>query len=245
MSALVAKSYQNLEQVCEPYEVNGKMYVKVKMKNGNTKQVRVYSETEYKRYNPEVVIVQPAKSRRETLGFGEAGYIWIFKGDTYSVVDWFRASPCRYTRVWGWYLPSDLEMPDPLPAGIEPIKLEWDEVSFENQLIAETELQKIVDNKLYDAGNSKWLGKVGDRLTITVLCKRAYNTMNNFGESTIHTFEDEDENIFVWMTNAKCLEEGHSYKITGTVKEHATYKNIKQNILTRCRVIEDLGENIE
>ena len=242
MSALVAKSYQNLEQLCDPYEMNGKMYVKVRMKNGQAKQVRAYSESEYKRYNPEVVIVKPAKSRRDILGFGEAGYIWIFKGDTYSVVDWFRASPCRYTKIWGWYLPSDIEMPDPIPAGIEPIKLEWSEVSLDDQLIPENDIQKIVDEKLYDAGTSQWLGEVGQRISITVLCKRAYCSMNAYGDSTIHTFESEDGNIFVWMTNAKTLTEGHWYELTGTIKEHSTYKNIKQNILTRCRVINDLGD---
>ena len=69
MSALVAKSYQKLEQLCDPYEVNGKMYVKVRMKNGNEKTVRAYSEAEYRRYNPEVKIIQPAKSRKDVLGF--------------------------------------------------------------------------------------------------------------------------------------------------------------------------------
>ena len=53
--ALVAKSYQNLEQLCEPYEVNGKMYVQVKMKNGKEKTVRAYSESEYKRYKIKTV----------------------------------------------------------------------------------------------------------------------------------------------------------------------------------------------
>ena len=32
---MVAKSYQKLEIVKEPYEVNGKLYVKVKLGNGN------------------------------------------------------------------------------------------------------------------------------------------------------------------------------------------------------------------
>ena len=125
--ALVAKSYENLEQVCEPYSLNGKEYVKVRMKNGSIKQVRAYTEAEYRKYNPEVKIIKPAKSRRDVLGFGEKGYIWIFKGATpgatYENLDWFRASPCRYTRVWGWYLGSDEAMPEPLPANIEPIKL--------------------------------------------------------------------------------------------------------------------------
>ena len=128
MSALVAKSYQNLEQVCEPYKVNGKEYVKVRLNNGNIKQVRSYSESEYRKYNPEVKIIQKAKSQRDVFGFGEAGYVWIFKGDTYAALDWFRWAPTRYAEFLGWYLPSDIEMPQPIPVGIEPIKLMWDNV---------------------------------------------------------------------------------------------------------------------
>ena len=228
MSALVAKSYQELEQLCEPYEVNGKMYVKVRMRNGHEKVVRAYSEAEYRKYNPEVTIIQPAKSRRDVLGFGEAGYIWIFKGDTYSVLDWFKLSPCRYTRLWGWYLPSAEEMPETLPAGITPIKLEWDEVS----------------EKLYDPGTSVWVGKIGERITLNLICVRAIEIDNMYGTSIFHTFSDEAGNVFTWSTTAKHLEEGHMYYMAGTVKDHTTYKAVKQTVLTRCTIKEDLG-NVE
>ena len=80
--ALVAKSYEGLEQVCEPYTLNGREYVKVRMKNGQIKQVRAYSEAEYRKYNPEVIIVKPAKSRRDVLGFGEQGFIWLFNSSS-------------------------------------------------------------------------------------------------------------------------------------------------------------------
>lgn len=241
MGALVAKSYQELEQLCEPYEVNGKMYVKVRMRNGHEKVVRAYSEAEYRRYNPEVTIIQPAKSRRDVLGFGEAGYIWIFKGDTYSVLDWFKLSPCRYTKLWGWYLPSTEEMPEILPAGITPIKLEWDEVSFDGQLIPDKDITAIVDEKLYDPGTSVWIGKIGERLTLNLICVRAIEIDNMYGTSIFHTFSDEAGNIFTWSTTAKHLEEGHMYYMAGTVKDHTTYKAVKQTVLTRCTIKEDLG----
>ena len=64
--ALVAKSYQNCEQVTEPYMANGRQYVKVRMPNGTIKQVRAYTEAEYRKYNPEVKIIQPAKSKKTT-----------------------------------------------------------------------------------------------------------------------------------------------------------------------------------
>jgi len=239
--ALVAKSYQGLEQLCAPYMNNGKMYVKVRMNNGTEKVVRAYSEAEYKKYNPEVKIIQKAKSRRDTLGFGEAGFIWLFKGDTYPLLDWFKASPCRYAKLWGWYLPSNIDMPALIPAGIEPIQLAWDEISLDDQLISDKDITKIVDEKLYDAGSSQWVGEIGVRYAMELTCIRAINIDNMYGSSTFHIFEDEDKNIFTWSTSAKTLIEGHTYSLTGTIKAHDKYKNKCQTALTRCIIKEDLG----
>ena len=236
MTALVAKSYQGLEQICDPYKVNGKLYTKVRMKNGSLKQVRVYTEAEFNRYNPEVKIIKPAKSRRDILGFGEKGFIWIFKGETYENLDWFRASPCRYTRVWGWYLPSDIEMPDPIPTNVEPIKLEWADVSLDDQLIPEDQIVKVVDGMLYDAGESRHVGNIGDRVEFDGTCTRATINQSQFGISYFYVFESDEGNIFTWGTSARSLDEGVRYHVRGTVKEHTTFRNTQQTVLTRCKV---------
>ena len=233
---LVAKSYEGLEQVCEPYMMNGREYVKVRMKNGQIKQVRAYSEAEYRKYNPEVIIVKPAKSRRNVLGFGEQGFIWLFKGETYENLDWFHDSPCRYARTWGWYLPSDIPMPEPLPANITPVKLEWDEVSFEDQLISEDQIKAVADAKLFDPSPSKHVGKIGDRLDLMLTCDKAVQSQSIYGISTFHVFHDQHDNIFTWSTTSKCLEEGETYHIKGTVKGHDTYRNAAQTALTRCSI---------
>ena len=44
---MVAKSYQNLQRICEPYESKGRMYVKVLTAAGREKEVRWYTEREY------------------------------------------------------------------------------------------------------------------------------------------------------------------------------------------------------
>lgn len=234
--ALVAKSYEGLEQICPPYTMNGREYVKVRMKNGQIKQVRAYSEAEYRKYNPEVIIVKPAKSRRDVLGFGEQGFIWLFKGETFENLDWFHDSPCRYARTWGWYLPSNVEMPDPLPANITPVKLEWDEVSFEDRLISEDQIKAVADAKLFDPSPSKHVGKVGDRLDLMLTCDKAVQSQSIYGISTFHVFHDQHDNIFTWSTTSKCLEEGETYHIKGTVKGHDTYRNTAQTALTRCSI---------
>ena len=244
MEYYVAKSYETWPRLCDPYEVNGKMYVKLRSPSGKEKVARAYDKPQVssvKNKNSEVTIIKAAKSRRDVLGFGEAGFIWLFKGETYPVLDWFKTSPCRYTKLWGWYLPSNIEMPSPIPAGIEPIKLDWTEISLDNQLIADKDITTIVNEKLYDAGSSKWVGNIGDRLTIYLTCNKAIDIDNMYGSSTFHVFTDENGNIFTWTTTAKHLEEGHTYNLTGTVKEHSKYKNQCQTNLTRCNIKEDLG----
>ena len=109
---MVAKSFQEMEIVCEPYTLTGRMYVKVKNpKTGNVRQVRWYTDSEYAKLYPEAKAdITTFKNQKQTLGF-EKGYITIFKGDTYTHIDWFRASICRYTRWWGWYVVSTEEIP--------------------------------------------------------------------------------------------------------------------------------------
>ena len=241
MTALVAKSYQSLEQLCEPYTVNNKLYTKVRMKDGSHKVVRAYTENEYKKLYPDQKINTSYKnfSQRKTLGFGEQGFIWVFKGDTYSCLDWFRWAPTRYARCWGWYLPSDLEMPTPLPEGITPVKLPWSAVcdSTGESLKDEKEVEKIASTYIYDAGTSEWIGKIGDRVRdIEVICTRATEVVGLYGVSTIYIFVDTNGNNIMWTTTShQDIEEESRYKLTGTIKSLDIYRGQKQTIMTRCK----------
>lgn len=234
--ALVAKSYENLEQITEPYELNGRMYVKVRMKNGQAKQVRAYSQKEYERYNPPIKIIQTGKSRREVFGFGEAGFIYLFRGNTYENLDWFHLSPCRYHRVWGWYLPSSEEVPNPLPEGVTTYQLSWETVSKDNELLSENELTKVIDEIFYEPSNSEFAGEIGDKVEFDGTLNKAIITENMYGTSYFFIFEDKNENIYTWTTATRMLNEGSKYHIKGSIKALTTYKRQKQTILTRCKV---------
>lgn len=245
MAALVAKSYQDLEQLCDPYEMNGKMYVKVRMRNGSAKVVRAYDEKEYQKYNPEVKVVQKAKSQRETFGFGEQGFIWLFKGDTYAALDWFRIQPTRYAEFLGWYLPSDIEMPLPLPINVEPVRLFWDKVCDEDgeHFRDKEEIKAYVETLIYDPGTSEWIGEIKERVTLPLTCTRIMHFMNAYGESTMFQFETDDGDICMWSTQtSKDIKENHRYMIAGTIKQHTIYRNVKQTQLTRCSIKEELGQ---
>ena len=140
----VAKSYQELEIVGDVFVSSGRQYVNVKLKSGKTKAVRWYTDSEYRKMYPEAVAVDRSadpyyKPQKEVLGFTK-GYITIFKGDTYSELDWFRASIARYARWWGWYIISTEEIPEDLPEpesvedGIEMIDVAWPESMAKNKI---------------------------------------------------------------------------------------------------------------
>ena len=139
----VAKSYQNLPILGEPFEQFGRMYVKVQMKNGNEKTVRSYTEKEYnKMYSVKTVNTQSTskfyKSQKEVLGF-KNGYVWIFKGANAKNEEWFNNSPCRACKLWGWFLPSELKIPRDLPSNLKPVKLYWEPIEGEKEQLTNDE----------------------------------------------------------------------------------------------------------
>ena len=126
---MVAKSFQGMTLMCEPYENNIKMYVKIRNeKTGTERVVRWYTESEYFKMYPEeknnAAVATKVNPQKEVLGFTK-GYITIFKGDIENNLEWFEESIARYCRWWGWYIISTNEVPADLPQGIEPIKLNW------------------------------------------------------------------------------------------------------------------------
>lgn len=239
---MVAKSYQELEIVGDVFVSSGRQYVNVKLKSGKLKTVRWYSDSEYRKMYPEAVAVDRSadpyyKPQKEVLGFTK-GYITIFKGDTYSEIDWFRASIARYARWWGWYIISTEEVHVDLPEGIEPIQLPWELVGQEDgKLKPEHLVKEAVEALIYEAGTSEFVGEIGERIELTLTVIRAIKIENDYGHSIIHIMEDDCGNVYVWITAAKNWSEGSVKTVRSTVKDHQIYKNTKQTVLTRCMEI--------
>lgn len=221
-----APSFANLERLSEPFEENGKEYILVKTKSGTTRKVRWYEEP-----------MKKIRSVKEILGFAK-GYITIFKGDTYSLLEWFQESTARYHKLWGWYFISEEELPE-IPAGVTPIQLKWEDVAFvdEDQLRPESQIKEHIDSLMYDPSPSKWQGEVGDRIdrTLTVI-KVTPLADGYYGPSTFFLFKDEYDNEYCWTTGSKSLELNATYEIRGTIKTLQKYKGKEQTVLIRCRV---------
>lgn len=237
---MVAKSYQTLTQMGEPYMSNGKMYVQVKNeKTGNIRQVRWYTEAEYaKLYGEKVEKTEKEfKSQKQVLGF-ENGFITIFKGDTYANLEYFQKSIARYCKMWGWYIVSTETVPIDLPVGITPVELRWEMVGEEEGILKPDHLVKqAVESLIYEASNSQFVGAVGDRLDLEVTVIAARRQDGYYGPSTVHHMEDAAGNRYIWNTGAKSWEVGDKRHIRGTVKDHKVIKNVNITILTRCTII--------
>lgn len=234
----VAKTFQTLKQLTEPYEKNRRKYVKVLTKSGTEREVRWYSQTEYEAMYPEEEApVERIRSVKDVLGFTD-GFITIFKGDIEPVEFWFEEQEaCRYHVLWGWYVISTEEVPT-LPAGVSAVRLPWEEISNpDGSLKSESAITKVVESLIYTDDTSEYLGSIGERKDFVLTVKRAISLVDHFGTKTLHTMADADGNIAIWATNARNLAVGKTYHIRGTIQSLDTYKGTKQTRLTRCTIL--------
>lgn len=236
----VAKSYQRCDIMGEPFTQNGRQYVTIETPFGELKNVRWYTDAEYARMYKET---EPKRFRslKSVLGFGDAGYIYVYLGNTYEHLAWFKAEPeCRYHKIWGWFTPSNEEVSNDLPEGIRVEKLCWEDVSYGTD-VSESLAEKAVNNLKYKDLNSlsEYIGEIGDRDTFELTVKKAISLESFYGSSTMHIMEDKNGNTFVWNTASKTLEVNKTYRMKGTIKDHKEYRGVKQTILTRCTLLKD------
>ena len=239
---MVAKTYQGWATYGEPFEENKKMYVVVVTPKGAHKKIRWYSEAEYAKMYPDAEPPRKKlRSLKDVLGFKE-GYITIFKGDTYPLLDWFQQEPkCRYHCSFGWYCVSEEELPSPIPAGVEPVKLYWKDIANveEDALKPKEYLKQHIESLLYDASPSQFQGKIGERIERELTVTRVLESDGYYGHNSFHIFSDAEGNVYTWNTSSKTLEVGRTYHLKGTVKEHTCFRNVNQTNLTRCAICQD------
>lgn len=234
---MVAKSYQSLKVLDEPYIINGRTYVHVATKTGAQKQVRWYSDAEYRKLYPnDAAAAQKVfRAQKQVLGF-DNGYITIFKGNTYEDKEYFKLNSARYHKLWGWYFVSTEELPDDLPDDVEPVRLNWSEVGNDDDTLKnETEVTAAVEKLLYEESDTEFVGSIGDKVEVYATVDKAIALDGYYGPSTMHIMHGDDGNCYVWTTSARSWEEGSEHHIIGTIKDHKTYKRVRQNVLTRCR----------
>ncbi len=240
----VAKSYQKLKQSGEPFMMNKKWYVTVKNEtNGTLKNVRWYSDQEYAKLYPEDK-TQDAdkyyKPQKHTLGF-EKGYITIFKGVKEEHDEWFRQSICRFAVPWGWYVVSTMSVPEDLPSGVKPVRLDWEPMGKEDgwlkdEITVKNHVRQTLKETIDKITHSTYQGEVGERLDINIKIIGKSEVENKRFHKFTYTYEMEDTNgnYYKWVTQAQNWSIGTKHHIRGTVKEFDEVNGEEATVLTRC-----------
>lgn len=84
---------------------------------------------------------------------------------------------------------------------------------------------------------SEYIGTLKKREVFDNLFLEKVITLDtDYGVCYLHSFKKGD-NIVIWFTSSKKLEEKRSYKLKATVKDHNMYKGEKQTIITRAVVL--------
>lgn len=235
---MVAKSYQGLKELSEPFEKNGKMYITIETKSGLRKDVRFYTEKEYIKMYPDEKEFEVTCNHRIPLGFHK-GYITIFKGVKEEHEDWFCESICRFATLWGWYVVSNDEVPKDLPFGVKPVRLDWDRVGdksgtlYDNVTVQRAVLSITADKEILNL-DSTHQGSIGERLELKVKVIDKDTEENRYGKTHFYTLKDNKNNLYLWKTAARDWDVGVSKEIRGTVKNFIERNGEAITVLTRC-----------
>lgn len=169
----------------------------------------------------------------------ENGELVIYRviGNTFSIRSALKELGCKFNHSIGWYSSKSLDE-------YKTQRMTSDEVLTDNILDIEfkdrDELKSIFVENL-DAPVSEWIGNIGDKLETAVHLDSvfSYDTHYSYygGITYVHLFSDKAGNVYKWNTASVCLEDNKDYVIKATIKDHSEYKDVKQTVLTRVKVV--------
>ncbi len=93
------------------------------------------------------------------------------------------------------------------------------------------------ESKNKQGKESNWVGEIKERIEFVGKLIFQKEIDSSFGLSSLYNFVDSNGNIYTWFSSSdKELETGKEYNVTGTIKSHVSYKDIKQNNITRAKI---------
>ena len=120
---------------------------------------------------------------------------------------------------------------------------------------------KMVAKKIAEEERAKanaeveYYGAVGDKFELTLTFDKSFGFEGAYGFTYIHLFHDDENHVFAWSSSNGSYkveywggieyveyEVGHKYLIKGSIKDHREYRNVKQTVITRCKVLDDFIE---
>ena len=177
--------------------------------------------------------------RMEKLGFGKEGdeyVIYRIYGETFSIKDELKELGCRFNPQLGWYSPKALE---DHPAQRMTREMVLNDTYPLIEFKTKDECRALFDDPKPE-NTSKFIGQIGDKITIEVTVKFSFENTNVYYGHTVYSYmyimTDDDGNYYKWST-AKFFKVGEKYKIAATVKDHVEYKGTAQTVITRGKEV--------
>lgn len=241
--------WKNTGWTCLKCGGNGKMEVKRKIytpEHEEKLRIRREKRAEAKRQEA----IENAKSRNEEylkeIGFDQEK-IYVVLGDTFIIREDLKEAGAHWGgKPIGWYFSQKPMQWETCELDVE--KLIWyndiGEVIRKNNMHEEyVEYVESVKKKHSNEHESEWIGEVGERVELDLRVVSSFGMDTDFGWSCINKLIDLQGNIFIWKTSKDLVHmygESTVLKIKGTIKEHSEYRNDKQNVLTRCKIQNEL-----
>ena len=110
------------------------------------------------------------------------------------------------------------------------------------------------ENRAVENAKVEYYGAVKDKFELELTFDKIFGFDSAYGYQYIILFHDEENHVFKWSTNKgtyQCwcktngrdgfleYEVGKKYTLKGTIKAHEEYHNVKQTVITRCKVLND------
>ena len=187
-------------------------------------------------------------SKKEWLeknGFdSDTEYTYCVVGeDTYAIKDHLKEMGGKYNPLLKWHLPSQISLGDEFK--FVPIKFSdimyWDKEDGAVYLPdAEMKIKRALKSVM-PPSKSEYVGTVGERLrNITAVLKSSHGFMGAYGWTYIYTFYSGDS-CLVWFSQKELnIANGTVVDLTGTVKKHEEYREVKTTNLSRC-IVKEIG----
>lgn len=188
------------------------------------------------------------------FGFNQSGEIWIVLGKTFDIKEELKANGAKFNHTFGWTFSSGAwayPMYKLTKDTLIPHYSSEGEPTF-NSLISQnpnTLLYELADahdvidfvkaiQKAYELENkpeTKFVGQIGEKIEFVAKLDGLFWYDTQYGTTYIYKFVTEANEVVVWRSGSHDMQRGLKYLVKGTVKEHSSYNDEKQTVVTRCK----------
>lgn len=176
---------------------------------------------------------------KKKYGYDQEKIFSVLSDNTYEIKDELKSAGAMWGgRALGWYFSEKPLQWQTIELEVS-LLIEFDNYGRMNRKNLEEETAYVRQERKKILPESKWVGKVGDRLDLILKVVFSFDIDGMYGDSSINTLVDSEGNKFTWKTQRNLCDNygtGSTIQVRGTVKEHSEYNDEKQTVLTRCKI---------